>query len=316
MHPAVARVSAPGRDTISFGSATLVAVNENHGLVITNWHVVSEAIGPVIITFPDGFRSTGTVQKVDKEWDLAAVAIWRPTATPVKLAAQAPQPGELLTIAGYGSGSYRSVTGRCTQYVAPNQTFPFEMVELAAAARQGDSGGPIFNERGELAGVLFGTGQGRTAGSYCGRVRWFLDDVIAASAGRRTAAEVATLPAGDRAAGTSAPTSPAEAWRGGPSVRQDFRTTRGPVVAAVPRETGNGRGRRVLYPAPQPDPRQTSATPAPGTAQTNPALSTPATVRLGWEDIAGKTATDQVKTVLCLTVVLGIMVQFLRWLAG
>ena len=30
------------------------------------------------------------------------------------------------------------------------------MLELSAAARDGDSGGPIFNSHGELAGVLFG----------------------------------------------------------------------------------------------------------------------------------------------------------------
>jgi hypothetical protein len=50
-----------------------------------------------------------------------------------------------------------------------------EMVEVSAAARQGDSGGPILNDRGELAGVLFGSASGTTSGSYCGRVRWFLD---------------------------------------------------------------------------------------------------------------------------------------------
>ncbi len=52
------------------------------------------------------------------------------------------------------------------------------MVELSAAARNGDSGGPIFNSRGELAGVLFGAASGRTTGSYCGRVRWFLGPII------------------------------------------------------------------------------------------------------------------------------------------
>jgi hypothetical protein len=52
------------------------------------------------------------------------------------------------------------------------------MVELSAPARNGDSGGPIFNSRGELAGVLFGTAGGETAGSYSGRVRWFLTPVI------------------------------------------------------------------------------------------------------------------------------------------
>jgi hypothetical protein len=48
------------------------------------------------------------------------------------------------------------------------------MVELDVEARQGDSGGPIFNQRGELAGVLFGAGQGTTLGSFAPRVNCFL----------------------------------------------------------------------------------------------------------------------------------------------
>jgi hypothetical protein len=48
------------------------------------------------------------------------------------------------------------------------------MVELDVEARQGDSGGPIFNQRGQLAGVLFGAGQGTTLGSFGGRVQSFL----------------------------------------------------------------------------------------------------------------------------------------------
>lgn len=177
-HPAVVRVVAPGRGSISYGSGSLVAVNERHGLVITNWHVINEATGQITVEFPDGFESPATVQKIDRDWDLAALAIWRPEVAPLPVAREAPRQGEMLTIAGYGSGKYRAASGVCTQYVAPGLKFPYEMVELAAAARQGDSGGPILNSRGELAGVLFGEGQGRTAGSYCGRVQWFLDSLI------------------------------------------------------------------------------------------------------------------------------------------
>lgn len=177
MHPAVARVMATDRDGFSLGSGTLVAVSEHHGLVVTNWHVIRDAAGPIGVALPNGFRSTATVLKSDREWDLAALAIWRPNVDPVPVATQPPQPGEPLTIAGYGSGQYRTITGRCTQYVAPGVNQPFEMVELSAPARQGDSGGPIFNSRGELAGVLFGTAGGKTSGSYCGRVRTFLASV-------------------------------------------------------------------------------------------------------------------------------------------
>ena len=176
-HPAVVRVVAPERDGTSYGSGSLVAADETSGLILTNWHVVRDAAGPIVVHFPDGFRSGAVLLRIDREWDLAALAIRRPNVQPIPLATQAPQPGDPLTIIGYGSGSYRAVTGHCTEYVSPGGDQPAEMVELSAPARNGDSGGPILNSRGELAGVLFGTAFGRTTGSYCGRLRGFMASV-------------------------------------------------------------------------------------------------------------------------------------------
>lgn len=158
----------------SYGSGTLVDAREQYGLVVTNWHVVRDSKGVVEVAFPSGFRSQARALKVDSDWDLAALVIWRPPIEPVKLAEQAPQAGDLLTIHGYGQGEYRIATGRCTRYYAPRLDFPLEMVELDVEARQGDSGGPIFNQRGELAGVLFGAGEGTTLGSFGPRVANFL----------------------------------------------------------------------------------------------------------------------------------------------
>ncbi len=176
-HPAVVRVNVEEPDGMAHGSGTLVDVRDRFGIVITNWHVVREATGAVSVVFPDGFRSTARVLRADRDWDLAALLIWRPSAVPVAIAPQAPRPGELLTIAGYGSGDYRAQSGACTQYVAPSKQHPFEMVEVAVSARQGDSGGPILNTHGELAGVLFGSGGGATSGSYGGRVQQFLQGI-------------------------------------------------------------------------------------------------------------------------------------------
>lgn len=173
-HPAVARIIVPEDGSTAYGSGTLVAIRDQHGLVVTNWHVVRDATGLVEVVFPDGFRSHARPLKVDSDWDLAALVIWRPTVEPVKIALQPPRPGDVLTIHGYGRGKYRVATGRCTTYYAPKINFPHEMVELDVEARQGDSGGPIFNQTGELAGVLFGAGQGTTMGSFAPRVRNFL----------------------------------------------------------------------------------------------------------------------------------------------
>jgi len=173
-HPAVVRVTARDRAGYSLGSGTLVAADDRRGLVLTNWHVVRNPVGPIQISFPNGFRSPALVVATDRTWDLALLAISSPGVAPVPLARRPPRPGEWLVIAGYGSGVYRAARGRCTQYVAPGLGQPYEMIEVGTYARQGDSGGPIFNERGELAGVLFGSGWGRTVGSHCQRIRLFL----------------------------------------------------------------------------------------------------------------------------------------------
>lgn len=224
-HPAVVRVIVPERDGTSYGSGTLVDVNGQYGLVLTNWHVVADGTGPVSVVFANGFRSAAQVAKLDRDWDLAALVVWKTDVQPVKLATAAPRPGEWLTIAGYGSGSYRASAGQCTQYVSPGTNLPAEMVELSTAARQGDSGGPIFNSRGELAGVLFGAGGGTTSGSYCGRVNQFLASV---------------LPNGDTVPNMPAsPTSPATP----PPMVADARS----MVPLPPRETPTPRSAHVEH---------------------------------------------------------------------
>jgi hypothetical protein len=179
--PAVARViAAEPHGVTSAGTGVLMAIDETYGLVVTNWHVVRDATGPITVVFPDGFRSDARVLKTDHDWDLAALAIQRPRAAPLPLAVEPPRPGEPLSIAGYGpEGVYRIAGGRCVAYHTPGGNLPREIIEIDVAARHGDSGGPICNSRGEVAGILFGAGGnmwtgGYTMGSYCGRVRMFL----------------------------------------------------------------------------------------------------------------------------------------------
>lgn len=190
-HPAVARIIVPEEGAIAYGSGTLVDVRDQYGLVVTNWHVVRDSKGVVHVVFPSGFRSQARPLKVDADWDLAALVIWRPPIEPVKMSIRAPRPGDLLTIHGYGQGKYRIATGRCTTYYAPKADFPHEMVELDVQARQGDSGGPIFNHQGELAGVLFGAGRGTTVGAFGPRVGTFLSTLAPDIGQAKDAAQIA-----------------------------------------------------------------------------------------------------------------------------
>jgi len=202
-HPSVARIVAPESSGASLGSGVLVDVNRAQGLVLTNWHVVRDSRSAVLVQFPDGFQSAGTVVRWDEAWDLAAIVIWKPAATPVVVAGVPPQVGERLTIAGFGRGVYREESGDCTEYLSPGTGYAKEFVELKATARQGDSGGPIFNERRELAGVLFGQNDGRTIGSCSSRVRTFLASVGSSGFTPTPIAEFSDARALDRGIGTA-----------------------------------------------------------------------------------------------------------------
>ncbi|MDR0521289.1 MAG: serine protease [Planctomycetaceae bacterium] len=185
--PYVVRIIAFDANGQSFGTGAYVGISGEYGIVLTNWHVVCETKGLTHIHFPSGFSSFGAVVRSDPKWDLALIAVSKPPQTiPVLPVSQTPsKPGEPLWIAGYGSGSYRIAEGRCVRYLTPENpkdgsTPLYEIVEVSVSARKGDSGGPILNQRGELAGVLFGSDMvSNTAGSFCERVNRFLMETSA-----------------------------------------------------------------------------------------------------------------------------------------
>ncbi len=261
-HPAVVRIIAPENGGTSMGSGVLVDVNASQGLVLTNWHVIRGASSAVLVQFPDGFQTAGTVIRHDEPWDLAAVAIWRPRVVPIPIAPAPPTIGEPLSIAGYGKGPFRSEAGPCTQYLAPGSGYPLEFVELQATARRGDSGGPILNARGELSGILFGQAQGRTIGSCSTRVQTFLASVGSKGLTPEMAASLqASLPvaqnsgrAGGPAGLATSPSIPAAttlpATSTSLSPNEPVPPTPPPVVAAAISMAPRGSS---VPPAPQPE---------------------------------------------------------------
>ncbi|MDR2756494.1 MAG: serine protease [Planctomycetaceae bacterium] len=185
--PNVIRLVAFDQSGQSFGSGSYIGNYGNYGLILSNWHVIYGADGLVHIHFPNGFSSYGAVILSDQKWDLALIVISQPPCSVpfLPISQTTPKPGDPLWIAGYGSGSYRLAGGHCVRYLAPEiprdgSAPQYEIVDLSVSARQGDSGGPILNSKGELAGVLFGSDMVRsTAGSYCERVNRFLNQTRA-----------------------------------------------------------------------------------------------------------------------------------------
>jgi hypothetical protein len=304
-HPAVVRVIVPERGgATSYGSGTLVDVHDRYGLVVTNYHVVSDASGAATVLFPDGFQTAAQVVKVDRNWDLAALAIWKPDVEPVAVASQPAHPGEWLSIAGYGQGPYRMAAGQCTQYLAPAMKLPRETVEVSVAARQGDSGGPILNARGELAGVLWGAGGGRTEGSYCGRVRQFLASVVPNLPAQRDSGAVALASTAPAGAG-SAPRSFPLAESALPAYASKFSNDAA-SLASSPSATN-----RLPLPSTFAQPAASIAAGAEQDASGAAVSASPADIlSFDWQDLAGNTRLDQAKTLLAAVGIIALALHF------
>ena len=172
--PQAVRVVVEDSDTnFSAGTGTLIRAD----LIITNNHVVRDRAknGKIVVKFPDGLICEGKVVKTNEVWDLAALRIESVSVTPLPLGDR-PATGDVITVGGYGSGDYKVSTGPLWAYVAPDKNTPFDVMEVKAVVRNGDSGGAMVKD-GKLVGVLFGCDGVATYGSCVLQVKKFLEDI-------------------------------------------------------------------------------------------------------------------------------------------
>jgi Trypsin-like peptidase domain len=159
----------------TLGTGTLVDVFGSQGLVLTCGHLFRDGAGSLVASFPSGKSYAAKLVKIDAAADLAALLIAAPDMEAVELADDFPQRGDPLVSCGYGSdGRLSCNSGRVLGYVTTLGSHGRETLELSGAARLGDSGGPVLDRNGRLVAVLFGTNGRVVDGTFCGRVRRFL----------------------------------------------------------------------------------------------------------------------------------------------
>ena len=187
-YPAIGKVVGRGEveendqgqiQTVYYGSGVYVAEMGELGILLTNWHVVNGSNGLLQINFPN-FQSEGSVLLIDEVWDLTAIVIRRPPFLPFPISLEVPQIGDELWVAGYGQdaglGGFQMSSGPvlCYSFLGTNDSLPGETLAIGCGVRHGDSGGPILNRYGELAGLLWGSEGLLTMGTFCLRLQAFL----------------------------------------------------------------------------------------------------------------------------------------------
>jgi hypothetical protein len=164
------------------GSGTLVDKTDGggEGLVLTCAHLFSDGVGDIVVDFPNGKSHGAKLVAIDREADLAALAIRNPECERAAVNFALGQT-EQVRACGFGpEGDYACAEGA----VVGEATNAGQVsVLIGDAVRSGDSGGGVFDAQGNLVAVVWGEANGVTYASSGAPLRKFLDRVL----GRRTA---------------------------------------------------------------------------------------------------------------------------------
>lgn len=159
------------------GSGVIIQNSAGQKFVLTAAHIFRDGTGNVSIRGSSGFQSRAEPVLLDRLWDVALLKI-DPTHIPgIPFAVTVPAPGDETLIAGFGSDNRLAAThGHLIGYAQCTRTGSSETLKMRGAVRQGDSGGPVLNRRGELIGVVWGTDGQNSYATYSGRIQRLLSE--------------------------------------------------------------------------------------------------------------------------------------------
>jgi S1-C subfamily serine protease len=154
--PSVFMIVAPLDDTsASLGTGVVIGKDGRKALVVTNFHVVEQRwrAGADDVLLQQGPREyDGEIVLVSPDDDLALVQV--AADLPALDAASAPpQVGDEVMVVGAGAGLEGTVTTGVVSAVGrlyEGETW----LQFSAQANPGDSGGPVVNADGEVAGIV------------------------------------------------------------------------------------------------------------------------------------------------------------------
>jgi len=141
------------RETRSLGSGFIISAD---GIVVTNNHVIEDA-DEIEIVFQDGKRYPATVSGSDQKTDIAVLKI--DTDSPLPYVSfgdsDTAEVGDWVVAIGNPFGLGGTVTvGIVSARGRDIQSGPYDdFIQIDAPINRGNSGGPLFNTKGEVIGI-------------------------------------------------------------------------------------------------------------------------------------------------------------------
>ncbi len=141
------------RKTTAVGSGFII---DPSGLVVTNYHVIENA-DEIEVVFEDGTRVPASLQGTDKKTDLALLEINTDRELPYVVFgdSDAAEVGDWVIAIGnpFGLGG-TTTSGIISARGRDIQSGPLDdFIQIDASINRGNSGGPLFNTKGEVIGV-------------------------------------------------------------------------------------------------------------------------------------------------------------------
>jgi S1-C subfamily serine protease len=176
------------------GSGAVIAPQR----VVTNAHVVAGVDAPTVQVAGTGERRPARVVLFDPQKDVAVLAVPGLRATPLRLASSDLAHGDDAVVAGFprngpfaaGAARVRAVLSAVGEDIYGKPGVTREVYSLYANVQQGNSGGPLLDTSGRVAGIVFAkslddvsTGYALTLKEVIGEIRAGIDAKSTVSSG-------------------------------------------------------------------------------------------------------------------------------------
>lgn len=176
--PTVVSISVTGATGSGTGSGSIIQSDSTKSFIVTNNHVIDDAVagGKITVEFQDGSEVTATIKGRDIAYDLAVLQISNgnlPTieigdSSKVVIGDLSVAIGSPLGLSGTVTSGIVSALNRPVIAGSTDRASYIDAIQTDAAVNPGNSGGPLVNGQGKIIGVnsaIASTGTASTSGN-------------------------------------------------------------------------------------------------------------------------------------------------------